>query len=104
MGGEGLKQISYQNLQKANYLKTELSTIKGYKILNRKHTYNEFIVECPNSELLLEKCDEAKILPPLDISKYYPDMKGIVLVCVTELNSRSSLNKFLKIAKECGNK
>ncbi|MEJ2250906.1 MAG: aminomethyl-transferring glycine dehydrogenase subunit GcvPA [Candidatus Lokiarchaeota archaeon] len=101
MGQYGLKQIAYQNLQKTNFLKKKLSKIENYEILNTKPTYNEFLVKCPNLKLLLNKCNEQGILPPLDTSKYYPEMKDIALICVTELNSKSDLDSFLKIAKEC---
>jgi hypothetical protein len=39
------------------------------------------------------------LLPPLQVSTYYPEMSDVVLVCVTELNSSSSIEKFIKAAK-----
>ena len=39
------------------------------------------------------------LLPPLQISTYYPEMSDVVLVCVTELNSSSSIEKFIKAAR-----
>jgi glycine dehydrogenase subunit 1 len=73
--------------------------IPGYKILNKKPTYNEFLVRCPNIDDFFEKCKENNILPPLRVSKYYPNMKDVVLVCVTEMNKRSSIDKFIQIAQ-----
>ena len=99
LGKTGLKEVATQNFQKAHYLKDELSKIPGYEILNKKPTYNEFLVKCPNLEFLTQQCKHSKLLPPLKISKYYPKMKDITLVCVTELNSKDSIERFIQAAK-----
>jgi len=100
MGKTGLKEIATQNFQKAHYLKSELSKIPGYKIINTKPTYNEFLLRCPDIDLLINQCKQRNLLPPLNISKYYPKMKNIALVCVTEMNSRESIENFLQAAHE----
>ncbi|MBY9010186.1 MAG: hypothetical protein KGD74_10010, partial [Candidatus Lokiarchaeota archaeon] len=69
------------------------------KILNKKPTYNEFIVKCPNINGLIRECKKLNILPPLQVSTYYPELSDVVLVCVTELNSNISIEKFIKAAK-----
>jgi glycine dehydrogenase subunit 1 len=99
MGEAGLKEIASQNLQKAYYLKQKLSEVPGYTILNQKPTYNEFIVKCPDINSLILECKKHDLLPPLKISKYYPDMQNIALVCVTEMNSKSSIKKFISVAQ-----
>ncbi len=99
IGKTGLKDIALQNFQKAHYVKKKLSLIPGYKILNKKPTYNEFLVRCPNIDDFIEKCKENNILPPLRVSKYYTNMKDVALVCVTEMNRRSSIDKFIQIAQ-----
>jgi glycine dehydrogenase subunit 1 len=103
MGKTGLKEIATQNFQKAHYLKSKLNKIPGYKILNTKPTYNEFLLSCPNIDSLVSHCKEKSLLPPLKISKYYPKMKNIALVCVTELNSIESINQFIQAARVAAN-
>ena len=95
MGEGGLKEIASQNFQKAHFLKQELTKVPGYKILNQKPTYNEFLLKCPNIDSLISECKKLDLLPPLKISKYYPDMQNIALVCVTEMNSKESLKNFI---------
>lgn len=104
MGRTGLKEIATQNFQKAHYLKSELGKIPGYKILNTKPTYNEFLVECPNIDSLIIQCKQRNLLPPLKISKYYPQMKNTALVCITEMNSKNSIEEFLQAAQVVLNK
>ena len=100
MGKSGLKEIATQNFQKAHYLKEEIRKIQGYEVLNTKPTYNEFLIKCPNIDSLIEQCKERDLLPPLKVSKYYPKMKDVALVCVTELNSSYSINEFILASQE----
>ena len=99
LGKTGLREIATQNFQKAHYVKKKISEIPGYKILNKKTTYNEFLVKCPNVNALIEECKQRNLLPPLRISKYYPDMTDVVLVCVTETNSHLSIEQFIQAAQ-----
>ncbi|MHA1912900.1 MAG: aminomethyl-transferring glycine dehydrogenase subunit GcvPA [Promethearchaeota archaeon] len=99
VGKSGLREVATQNFQKSQYVKEEMKKISGYKIINTKPTYNEFLVECPNVDSLIKQCEETSILPPLKISKYYPEMKNIALVCTTETNTKDSIEKFLYAAK-----
>ena len=95
MGEGGLKEVASQNFQKAHFLKQELTKVPGYEILNQKPTYNEFLLKCPNIDSLISECKKLDLLPPLKISKYYPNMQHVALVCVTEMNSKESLKNFI---------
>ncbi|MFX1298900.1 MAG: aminomethyl-transferring glycine dehydrogenase subunit GcvPA [Promethearchaeota archaeon] len=99
LGKTGLKEIAMQNIQKTHFVKSELNKIPGYKILNNKPTYNEFLLECPNLDSLIFHCKKKNLLPPLEMSKYYPKMKNIALVCVTEMNSKNSIELFIQAAQ-----
>jgi glycine dehydrogenase subunit 1 len=99
MGNTGLKEIASQNVQKSYYVKSELNKIPGYKILNTKFTYNEFLLECPNLDYFIDNCKQNNLLPPLKVAKYYPKMKDVALVCVTELNSKNSIDLLIQAAQ-----
>ena len=103
LGKTGLREIAAQNIQKAHYVKEKINQIPGYAVLNEKPTYNEFIVECPNIDSLIKECKNRNLLPPLPLSKYYPKMNNIVLVCVTESNSRESIESFLNALEAATN-
>ena len=104
LGRTGLREVATQNIQKAHYLKNKIELIPGYEILNTKSTYNEFIVKCPDIDSLIQECKKLNLLPPFQLSKYYPEMKDIALVCVTESNSRDSIEKFINALKLASNK
>jgi glycine dehydrogenase subunit 1 len=99
LGRTGLREIAIQNFQKSHYVKNKINSIPGYEILNSKPTYNEFMVKCPNVDLLIQECKKLDLLPPLPLSKFFPKMKDVILICVTELNSNESIEKFLKALK-----
>jgi glycine dehydrogenase subunit 1 len=99
MGKTGLKEIATQNFQKAHAVKSLLGKIPGYKILNKKPTYNEFLVQCPDVDALIRECKNHNLLPPLKISNYYSHMENIALICVTEMNSKSSIDAFIESAQ-----
>lgn len=100
LGEIGLKKVAYQNIQKSNYVKNQINSIRGFEVLNDKPTYNEFLIKSPNLDKFLGLCEEDNLLPPLKISDYYPDRKDIALVCVTENNSQEDISKLLKCAEE----
>ena len=103
LGRNGLYEIAKQNVQKAYYVKKRLQAIPGYEILNKKPTYNEFLVKCPNIEALISNCKQNDLLPPLRVSRYYPNMKDVLLVCITEMNSNKSITKFIEAARMAAN-
>jgi len=103
LGRAGLKEVATQNFQKAHYVKKEISKIQDYEILNKKPTYNEFLVKCPNIDSLIKLCRQLDLQPPLKISKYYPEMKDVALVCVTEMNSKNSIDRFLEAVQLASN-
>jgi glycine dehydrogenase subunit 1 len=98
LGKTGLREIAIQNVQKANYVKEKMGEIEGFKILNQKPIYNEFLVKCPEIDEFMNLCKKANLLPPLKISRYFLSMKDVALVCVTEMNTNSDIEAFLKAA------
>ncbi|MFX0103861.1 MAG: aminomethyl-transferring glycine dehydrogenase subunit GcvPA [Candidatus Hodarchaeota archaeon] len=103
MGRTGLKEVAFQNFQKAHFLKRELNKLPGYEILNKKATYNEFLVKCPNIKALIKQCKQRNLQPPLNMTYYYPEMNNIALVCVTEMNSKDSIDTFIEAARTVSN-
>lgn len=99
LGEVGLKEVAIQNIQKSNFVKEKISSLNNFEILNKKPTYNEFLVQSPNLDTFLELCEDDNLLPPLKMSKYYPEMENIALVCVTETNSKEDINKLFANAK-----
>ena len=81
MGKNGLRKVAELCLQKANYLKKQL----GEKVVFSSPSFKEFVVKTNRPE-------------GLDLAKFYPELKGCRLVCVTELTTRDALENFARKA------
>ena len=92
LGQEGLKELAHQNLAKAHFAQAELEKIPGVKRAFSGPMFNEFVVELPravklvNTELLKEK-----IIGPLPLGSFYPELTKHGLVCVTETTRRGEI-------------
>ncbi len=101
IGKEGFRDMSYQSFQKALYGKKKISELKGYEVMFTAPFYNEFLVKCPDdpaniNKFLLEK----GIIGGYGVEKYYPHLKNCMLLCFTERNSRSSIDKLVNLLGE----
>ncbi len=105
MGQAGLRELAYQNMQKAAYLRSELAGIKNLRFPHSAPFFNEFIVELPMDATEFIKRIHAiehpmKILPgmaPSTLDSRYP--KNWLLTCATEMNSREGIELLVKYIK-----
>ncbi len=101
LGREGLKELAWQNIQKANYALEKLSQIKGIKRKFKGKFFNEFVLEFSGSfEKTIGFLRKKGIVGGLSLGEYYPELKKCVLVCVTEMHKREEIDKLAAILKE----
>jgi glycine dehydrogenase subunit 1 len=96
-GRQGLRELAEQNLAKAHYLAGQLEK-NGVKLPFRAPFFNEFVVG-PNGSTAAEvnqRALERKIIGGLDLSRFYPELKGAMLVCATEVNRRAEMDSFVE--------
>jgi glycine dehydrogenase subunit 1 len=102
LGKEGLREMAEQNLSKAHFALGELEKIPGVRRAFEAPFFNEFTVSLPRSvdsvnQLLLRE----KIVGPLALDAFYPELPNHALVCVTETTTRAqieSLSSELRMA------
>src|ERR1700728_1403780 len=96
LGKEGLREMAEQNLSKAHFALGELERIPGVRRAFEGPFFNEFTVELPrsvdsvNRQLLREK-----IIGPLALAAFYPELSNHALVCVTETTTRAQIENFV---------
>ncbi len=73
MGEKGLKKVAGLCLQKSNYLKSKTGSIFS------GNTFKEFVVKTDKNI-------------GIDLSPFYPELKGSRLVCVTEVYSKAAID------------
>lgn len=95
LGKEGLREMAQQNFSKAQFALEQLEQIPGVRRAFAAPFFNEFTIELPrsvrivNHELLKEK-----IVGPLALGPFYPELTKRALVCVTEKTGRAEIERF----------
>jgi glycine dehydrogenase subunit 1 len=98
MGKTGLRQLAEQNLSKAHYAARQLRAIPGFSTPFAGPHFNEFVVKVPgDAERLLEDLREEKIIGGLHMGEFYPELSNHLLLCTTELVSRASIDRLVKV-------
>ncbi|MBM3284624.1 MAG: aminomethyl-transferring glycine dehydrogenase subunit GcvPA [Candidatus Aminicenantes bacterium] len=94
MGKTGLRELAYQNLQKANYALDKLTGLKGVRKKFKGPVFNEFVCEFPGGwEEIDRHLRQKSILGGLALEPFYPELKGCALVCVTEVHTREDIDR-----------
>lgn len=101
MGRAGMRELAYQNIQKANYALRKLAACPGVKRKFKGPIFNEFVCEF---EAGWEKIDnhlrKNGILGGLNLEPSYPELKGCALLCVTEVHSREEIDYLVGAVEE----
>jgi glycine dehydrogenase subunit 1 len=100
LGKEGLREMAEQNLSKAQFALAELLKVPGVRRTFDAPFFNEFVIELPrsvrivNSQILREK-----IIGPLPLGPFYPELTKHAVVCVTETTPRAEIERFASAVK-----
>jgi len=96
LGKEGLREMAQQNLSKAHFALTELEKIPGVRRAFESPFFNEFTIALPRPvESLNQQLLREKIIGPLALDAFYPELPDHALVCVTETTTRDQIEKFV---------
>lgn len=92
LGGSGLRDLARINYDKTEYLKSALRSA-GLRVPFGRSTFNEFVVELPAGayQRLLAK----KIVAGVPLDRYFPELSGHVIMCVTETRNREEMDIFV---------
>jgi glycine dehydrogenase subunit 1 len=95
LGSTGFRELAVLNHDKAEYLKTGLST-KGISVPFTTSTFNEFVIAMPETfsnrhRALMDK----KIIAGLPLAQEYPELKGHYLLCATETMCREDMDELI---------
>ena len=98
LGKEGLQDVARLCYDKAHYAAKEIDKIPGYQVINTTPFFHEFAVACPEpvSEINDHLLNHG-ILGGLDVSKMIPSLQNVMLIAVTELNSKEAIDDFCRI-------
>lgn len=100
-GPEGIKKLALTNFQRASYLKEKLQGITEPTNFESKAFLNEFVVKFkkPIKEVQIHFRKHG-IEPGVDLSHFFPELHGHLLVAVTETKSKQQLDHYITTAKK----
>ncbi|MGB3225482.1 MAG: aminomethyl-transferring glycine dehydrogenase subunit GcvPA [Desulforhopalus sp.] len=92
LGGSGLRELARLNYDKSEYFKSQLKK-NGARMTFDSPTFNEFVVEFKEDfQPIYAKLLEKKIVAGLELGKYYPELAGKYLFCVTETTGKEVID------------
>ncbi len=102
MGKQGLRKAAELCWHKAHYAAGQIAQLDGFKVMDDKPFFKEFVVQCPGpvsevNDFLLE---EYGIIGGYDLSEEYPHLGNAMLVCVTEMNTRDEIDDLVTALSE----
>jgi len=101
LGRDGVRELAEQNLAKAHFARQTLTEIPGVELVFSGPTFNEFVIRLPVSvrrvnDLLLAH----RIIGPLPLGVFYPELTKCGLVTVTEVTSRAEIERLAEALRE----
>jgi glycine dehydrogenase subunit 1 len=90
-GKEGLRELARQNLSKAHYLAGKFERRFSAPF------FNEFVAKVKNPAARNKKLLKHKIIGGLELSRFYPELKGSMLLCATETTKRADMDTLASV-------
>jgi len=101
LGKQGMRELALQNHSRAEYAKAALARIPGCRIPHPGPTFNEFVLELPKEASAVHRKLLARgTVAGLPLGRFFPERKKDLLICVTEVNSRSQIDRLVKEMEE----
>ncbi len=99
VGKEGFREVAELCLKKAHYAYKAL-TGKSCRPVFAAPFFKEFAVRCakPVAEINTALFKEG-IIGGLDLGRYYPELAGCMLVCVTEKRTKAEIDRLVRIVE-----
>ena len=101
LGKEGLREMAWQNVQKAGYALDALSGVPGVRRRFAGPHFNEFVIELPKPWALVGKAlKDRGILAGLGLEESYPELSNCALVCVTDKHMKEDIDNLAGSLRE----
>jgi glycine dehydrogenase subunit 1 len=99
MGKQGLKELAEINLSKCEYAKKKLSRVGRLRF--SAPSFNEFVLTLNgDASSVLRALLKEGIIGGLPLKRFYPEMEGEILVCVTEKHAKGDIDRLADMLNE----
>lgn len=101
LGKQGLREMAWQNAQKAAYAADRLTAVKGVKRRFTGPVFNEFVIELAKPWAAVDAgLREKGIVGGFGLEAAYPGFGSAALVCVTELRTKDEIDRLARTIQE----
>ncbi len=102
MGAEGLERVAAASHARTRELVTALTRINGVRLTFEGPFFHEAVLSFDRPVApLLEALASRGILGGLDLSEYYPELEGALLVCATETKTSEDIDSYVTALRDC---
>lgn len=97
LGPEGLKEVAGLCHNKSHYAAEKLTSIDGVSLRDDTPFFREFVLRTPKPAAeIISALRERKIVPGIDVSRYYPEATNELLVSVTEMRTKADIDALVE--------
>ncbi len=101
LGKQGLREMAWQNVQKAAYAADRLTAVRGVKKVFTGPVFNEFAVALPKPWPVVDAALKAKgLIGGYGLEPAYPELENAALVCVTEMRTKDQIDRLAQALEE----
>ena len=101
LGKRGLREMAWQNAQKAAYAAERLAAVRGVKRKFSGPVFNEFVVEIAKPWPAVDAGLRDKgLIGGYGLEPVFPELKDSALVCVTELKTKDQIDRLAQALQE----
>jgi len=101
LGKQGLREMAWQNVQKAAYAADRLTAVRGVKKVFSGPVFNEFAVALPKPWPVVDAALKAKgLIGGYGLEPAYPELRNAALVCVTEMRTKDQIDRLAQALEE----
>jgi glycine dehydrogenase subunit 1 len=102
LGPRGLRQLAELCYHKAHYAAREIGALEGYRLLDDKPFFQEFVVHCPApvQEVNRYLLEEWGIIGGYDLGRDFPALENHMLICVTEVVTSGEIDLLIEALAE----
>jgi len=105
MGPQGMYDLGKVILQKTQYAMNRISTVQGLNVSFQSSNFKEFVVDFKDSGKTIEEVNkfllEKRIFGGINLSKGFPELGESALFCVTEIHTKSDIDRLTQALNEC---
>jgi glycine dehydrogenase subunit 1 len=103
LGRQGMREVAELCVQKSHHAARLVHEIPGYRLPFASPFFREFVVECPiEARKVIEGGLEFGVRPGINLGRFRPEWKNLLLVAVTELRSAEEIGHWAQALRKAG--